>query len=97
VIPFELNQAEKCLDHGHPPSAARLLWSRGIHALHVRTGRCGMSESEAFDPYSLLNVLKLIAQDVWIVDGPEIRFSYCGFPLPFPTHMTVIRLPDGSL
>ena len=56
-----------------------------------------MSESEAFDPYSLLNVLKLIAQDVWIVDGPEIRFSYCGFPLPFPTRMTVIRLPDGGL
>jgi hypothetical protein len=56
-----------------------------------------VSESEAFDPYAPLNVLKPAAQDVWIVDGPEIRFSYLGLRLPFPTRMTVIRLPDGGL
>ena len=56
-----------------------------------------MSESEAFRPYAPLNVPKPIAPDVWIVDGPEIRFSYLGLKLPFPTRMTLIRLPDGGL
>jgi hypothetical protein len=35
-----------------------------------------MDESEAFDPYSPLNVLKSVAPDIWIIDGPEIRFDY---------------------
>ena len=56
-----------------------------------------MSGSEAFDPYTPLNVLKPIAAGVWIVDGPEIQFSYLGLKFPFPTRMTLIRLPDGGL
>jgi diadenosine tetraphosphate (Ap4A) HIT family hydrolase len=56
-----------------------------------------MSRSEAFDPYTPLNVLKPIAAGVWIVDGPEIQFSYLGLKFPFPTRMTLIRLPDGGL
>jgi len=56
-----------------------------------------MSGSEAFDPYTPLNALKPIAAGVWIVDGPEIQFSYLGLKFPFPTRMTLIRLPDGSL
>lgn len=52
---------------------------------------------EAFLPYSPLNVLKPFADDVWIVDGPEIAMDYLGLKLPFPTRMTVVRLPDGGL
>jgi hypothetical protein len=61
------------------------------------TRNLGMSGSEAFDPYSPLNVLKPIAAGVWLVDGPEIQFSYLGLKFPFPTRMTLIRLPDGGL
>ncbi|MDQ6702625.1 MAG: DUF4336 domain-containing protein [Pseudomonadota bacterium] len=56
-----------------------------------------MSGSEAFDPYTPLNVLKPTAPGVWIVDGPEIHFGYLGLKFPFPTRMTLIRLPDGGL
>ena len=56
-----------------------------------------MSGSVAFDPYTPLNVLKPIAAGVWIVDGPEIQFNYLGLKFPFPTRMTLIRLPDGGL
>lgn len=56
-----------------------------------------MNGSEAFDPYTPLNVLKPIAAGVWIVDGPEIQFSYLGLRFPLPTRMTLIRLPDGGL
>jgi hypothetical protein len=47
----------------------------------------------AFRPYEPLETLKSVAPDVWIVDGPEIRFSW----IPFPTRMTVIRRQDGAL
>ncbi|WP_068304002.1 DUF4336 domain-containing protein [Pararhodobacter sp. CCB-MM2] len=49
-----------------------------------------MSTSPAYAP---LNTLKSVAPDVWIVDGPAIRF----YGLPFTTRMTVIRLPGGGL
>jgi hypothetical protein len=52
---------------------------------------------EAFEPYSPLNVLKPFGDDVWIVDGPEIAMDYMGLKIPFPTRMTVVRLPDGGL
>jgi hypothetical protein len=48
-------------------------------------------------PYSPLSVLKPVAPDVWIVDGPEIRMSYFLGSMPFTTRMTVLRLRDGSL
>lgn len=50
--------------------------------------------NEAYEP---LNVLKPVAPEVWLVDGPEIGFDYLGLSLPFPTRMTVVRLPDGGL
>jgi hypothetical protein len=53
--------------------------------------------SDAFIPYAPLDTLKPVAEDVWIVDGPEIRMSWLGFKLPFATRMTVVRLPDGTL
>jgi hypothetical protein len=49
--------------------------------------------SKAAEPtYPPLNRLKRVCDDLWIVDGPIIRF---GFPWPkmaFPTRMTVIRI-----
>ncbi|HET6620104.1 MAG TPA: DUF4336 domain-containing protein [Dongiaceae bacterium] len=51
----------------------------------------------AFLPYAPLDVPKPVAPDVWIVDGPEIAFGWLGVKLPFPTRMTLVRLPDGGL
>ncbi len=47
--------------------------------------------------YPPLNTLKPIADDVWVVDGPAIRFGLPGLRMGFPTRMTVIRLADRSL
>ncbi|RXZ63920.1 DUF4336 domain-containing protein [Pelagerythrobacter rhizovicinus] len=51
----------------------------------------------AFVPYEPLNTPKPFAEDVWIVDGPEIRMDYGPASLPFPTRMTVVRLSSGEL
>jgi hypothetical protein len=54
--------------------------------------------TDAYAPYEPLNVPKAIAPGVWLVDGPEIWFGYfAGLKLPFPTRMTIVRLPDGGL
>ena len=53
--------------------------------------------TDAYAPYTPLNVPKSIATDVWLVDGPEIWFGYAGIKLPFPTRMTIVRFPDGGL
>jgi hypothetical protein len=45
--------------------------------------------------YPPLNVLKCVAANVWIVDGPIIRFGPRWFAAPFPTRMTIVRL-DGD-
>ena len=42
--------------------------------------------------YPPLNTLKPVSDDVWIVDGPTIRFGPPGIKIPFPTRMTVIRI-----
>lgn len=47
--------------------------------------------------YPPLNTLKRVAENVWIVDGPLIRFGPPGLKMPFPTRMTVVRLDDGAL
>ena len=46
--------------------------------------------------YPPINTLKPVAADVWIVDGPIIRFGMPWPKMPFPTRMTVIRV-DGGL
>ncbi|SMF02387.1 protein of unknown function [Tistlia consotensis] len=51
----------------------------------------------AFEPYAPLDVPKPLAPELWVIDGPEIRFGYVGLKVPFPTRMTVVRLPDGGL
>lgn len=55
------------------------------------------SPEPRLEPYTPLNVLKPVARDVWIVDGPEIAFARIGLRLPFTTRMTVIRLGSGGL
>ena len=47
--------------------------------------------------YPPLNTLKPVTDDVWVVDGPLIRFGPSLIKLPFPTRMTVIRLAGGDL
>ncbi len=47
--------------------------------------------------YPPLNTLKPVAKNVWIVDGPEIRFGMPWPKFPFPTRMTVLRLANGEL
>jgi hypothetical protein len=47
--------------------------------------------------YPPLNTLKEVAEDVWIADGPIIRFGAPWPKMPFPTRMTVIRLAQGKL
>ncbi|WP_246226264.1 DUF4336 domain-containing protein [Chelativorans xinjiangense] len=54
-----------------------------------------MAEHET--TYPPLNTLKPVCEDVWIVDGPTIRFGMPWPKMPFPTRMTVIRLKDGGL
>lgn len=52
--------------------------------------------------YPPLDMLKPVADDIWVVDGPLIGFGpkLMGWApewlqMPFPTRMTVIRLPEG--
>lgn len=47
--------------------------------------------------YQPIDTLKPVADDVWIVDGPIITFGIRWLRLPFPTRMTVLRLPRGNL
>lgn len=51
----------------------------------------------AYAPYAPLDTLKTVAEDVWIIDGPEIAMDYVGLKLQFPTRATIVRLPDGRL
>ena len=53
-----------------------------------------MTVVETYDP---TGTLKPVAEGVWIVDGPMIRFGCLGLRFCFPTHMTVARLADGGL
>jgi hypothetical protein len=43
--------------------------------------------------YAPLNTLKPAGDDIWIVDGPSIRF----YGVPFSTRMTVVRLQNGDI
>ena len=52
---------------------------------------------ETHATYPPLNTLKPVADDVWIVDGPLIRFRTIGLNIPFPTRATIIRLDGGRL
>lgn len=47
--------------------------------------------------YAPINTLKPVADDLWIVDGPVLRFGMPWPKFPFSTRMTVIRLRGGDL
>ncbi len=47
--------------------------------------------------YLPLNTVKPVAKDVWVVDGPAIRFGWGPFKFSFSTRMTLIRLAEGKL
>ncbi|HEY8596242.1 MAG TPA: DUF4336 domain-containing protein [Devosiaceae bacterium] len=49
------------------------------------------------DLYEPTSTLKPVAANVWIVDGPAIDFGPGPFHVPFPTRMTIVRLPGGRL
>jgi hypothetical protein len=56
-----------------------------------------MYYSPAMELYEPLNTLKLVAEDLWIVDGPIVRMSYFLGSMPFPTRMVVVRLANDEL
>jgi hypothetical protein len=47
--------------------------------------------------YPPLNTLKAVAENLWIVDGPAIKFGLPWPKMSFPTRMTVVRLAGGGL
>lgn len=48
--------------------------------------------------YEPINTLKPVAPELWIVDGPIVHMAApLGMSAPFPTRMTLARLPDGGL
>jgi hypothetical protein len=47
--------------------------------------------------YPPLDTPKQVADEIWIVDGPTIRFGFPWPKIPFPTRMTVIRLDGRDL
>ena len=53
--------------------------------------------SDTRQTYPPLNTLKLVADDIWIVDGPVIRFRAFGIRIPFATRATIIRLEGDRL
>lgn len=47
--------------------------------------------------YAPLHTLKPVASGIWIVDGPMAHMAALGMQVPFPTRMTLVRLPDGAI
>lgn len=47
--------------------------------------------------YPPLDTLKSVAENVWIVDGPMIRFGMPWPKIPYSTRMTIIRIKDSDL
>ena len=43
--------------------------------------------------YEPLNTLKPVTENIWVVDGPTIKF----YGAPFSTRMTVVRLDNGDI
>ncbi|WP_041321315.1 DUF4336 domain-containing protein [Hyphomicrobium denitrificans] len=56
-----------------------------------------MSNDPRQATYAPLNTLKSVTKNVWLVDGPLIRFGPPGLKVPFPTRMTIIRVGASDL
>jgi len=52
---------------------------------------------DAIALYEPINILKPVAENIWIVDGPIVRMAMYGTRIPFPTRMTIVRLSSGEL
>ena len=53
--------------------------------------------SDTLAVYAPVNTLKRVADNIWVVDGPVIRFGLPWPKFPFSTRMTVVRLAGGAL
>lgn len=49
------------------------------------------------DLYEPINTLKMVDDDIWLIDGPIVRMTMYGTAIPFPTRMTIVRLRNGDL
>lgn len=49
------------------------------------------------DTYQPINVLKPLAANIWIVDGPVVGMKWLWTRIPFSTRMTIVRLASGDL
>jgi hypothetical protein len=56
-----------------------------------------MAEKADRITYPPLNTLKPVAEGVWIVDGPMIRFGMPWPKMPFSTRMTIVRIKKDDL
>jgi hypothetical protein len=56
-----------------------------------------MGNDQSQMTYAPLNTLKSVDDDIWLVDGPVIRFGMPWPKMPFPTRMTVIKLGESDL
>jgi hypothetical protein len=54
-------------------------------------------ERDSLATYPPLDTLKRVADDVWIVDGPVIRFGPPLLKMPFSTRMTIVRVGGDLL
>ena len=79
-----------------PGIASRYLNQQG-QARNGRMIRRSTGQRTDEPTYPPLNALKQVAEDVWIVDGPAIRFGMPWPKMPFPTRMTIVRLAGGNL
>lgn len=50
-----------------------------------------------YRPYHPQQTVIAVANDLWIVDGPEVNYRFAGLTLPCPTRMTIARLAGGKL
>ena len=53
--------------------------------------------NHGYIPYEPQLTLVQWADEIWTVDGPEVRYRLAGVAIPCPTRMTVVRFQDGTL
>jgi hypothetical protein len=74
------------------PGAVRFI---ALHHSFCRLAR--QSYTKAMRTYDPINVLKVVANNIWIVDGLIIRVRMLGVAIPFPTRMTIVRIGGTDL
>ena len=64
---------------------------------HELSWECPLVHRTAKSTYPPLNRLKPVGDEIWIVDGPLIRFGMPWPKLSFPTRMTIARIGEADL